>query len=182
LIDWKDIPNYEGAYEVSSQGDVRSIKRYNNYKKHSIGDKILSPGITDGYCQVALSKHKSQQQYKIHRLVAQAFIPNPENKPCVNHLDGVKSNNCVDNLEWCTYSENAKHAWDTGLRTLERSNIYKLHGHGENNSNSKLTQHNVDNIRKEYASGAYSYIQLAIKYNVGKSSICRVIRKVNWNG
>lgn len=100
---WKAIPGYEGLYEVSNAGNVRSLFRYK---------KTLKP-LTNlaGYKHVFLCKNKKSHIMLIHRLVAMAFIDNPQNKPCVNHLDGNKSNNHVTNLEWATYSENERHSF-----------------------------------------------------------------------
>lgn len=102
----KDIKGYEGLYQIDKNGNV-----YSFYKK-----RFLKPAPTNwGYLTVELFKNKKGKTYKIHRLVAEAYIPNPDNKRCVNHIDCNKQNNNVENLEWCTYSENLKHAWDNGL-------------------------------------------------------------------
>lgn len=108
---WKDIDGYEGLYKVSSYGNVLSLKYCGSNRKH-----LLAPNIDHrGYLMAHLSKRGKTKTFKIHRLVASAFIPNPDNLPQVNHKDGDKLNNCVDNLEWCTCSYNVKHAYDTGL-------------------------------------------------------------------
>ncbi|QVU02042.1 HNH endonuclease family protein [Enterococcus phage vB_EfaS_785CS] len=103
---WKDIEGYEGDYQVSNLGRVKSFK----YKS----ERILKPCVDkDGYRDVRLCKHNKPKHFKIHRLVAEAFIPNPENKPQVNHIDEDKVNNMVSNLEWVTPKENNNH----GTRT-----------------------------------------------------------------
>ena len=112
---WKDIKNFEGLYQVSNLGRVKSLDRkikckHNYYLKKG---KILK-GIKKrhNYLWVSLNK----KSYSIHRLVANAFIPNLENKPLINHKDGNQQNNNVNNLEWCTQSENMKHAYLCGLQ------------------------------------------------------------------
>lgn len=102
---WKDVVGYEGLYQVSNLGRIKS-----GYKPI-----ILQSGVCRGYLIVNLYKNKKGLSRKVHRLVAQAFIPNPENKPTVNHKDGNKQNNCVDNLEWATVKEQNIHANKTGL-------------------------------------------------------------------
>lgn len=109
---WRSVIGFDGSYEVSNLGNVRSLN-YNRTKKI----KLLKPsGNTDGYLRVKLCKEGKTKMCSIHRLVAQAFLENPEVKEQVNHRDGVKTNNCVDNLEWCTCSENITHAYRSGLR------------------------------------------------------------------
>lgn len=111
---WKDIPGYEGLYQISNYGNVRSM----NYNKKVGNIKELKPNTTrDGYLEVHISKDSKRRYFLIHRLVAQAFIDNPDNKPQVNHIDGDKSNNNVSNLEWVTNGENQRHAYDNGLKS-----------------------------------------------------------------
>lgn len=102
---WKDIPNYEGYYQVSNYGRVKSLPRWIIY---SDGRKYFYDGVLlkqkhdhGGYCGVELTINSNLETFKVHRLVAQMFIPNPNNLPEVNHKDENKDNNCVDNLEWC---------------------------------------------------------------------------------
>jgi hypothetical protein len=105
--EWKAIAECNGEYYVSSHGRVKSYKGGR--------EVILKHWMVKGYLFIQLSKKNKAKSISIHRLVANAFIPNPFNKLTVNHKDGNKLNNCVDNLEWMTHSENIKHAWDTGL-------------------------------------------------------------------
>lgn len=121
---WKDIKNYDDLYQVSNYGRVKRLGVYRTsaryYKKgRYYPTKIMTSSIgKHGYCCVQLFDYSgSFKTIRIHRLVAEAFIPNPKNKPQVNHKDGNKENNCVNNLEWCTNGENGKHAWDNNLRT-----------------------------------------------------------------
>lgn len=102
---FKQLPSNEN-YCVSDCGEIFSVKK----------NKILSNKINhDGYLRIQIWKDSRCSFVSVHRLVAETFIPNPDDKPFVNHKDGNKSNNCVDNLEWCTQQENIVHAWSTGL-------------------------------------------------------------------
>lgn len=123
---WMPIKDYEGLYEISNFGNVKSLKKewigFNykskTYHKVTMKERIMKPSISKcGYKQVLLSKSNKQSLKLVHRLVAETFIPNELNKPCVNHIDGNKLNNRVENLEWCTYQENNLHAWKNNLVT-----------------------------------------------------------------
>lgn len=103
---WKDIPEYEGLYQVSNFGRVKSFKRKGNNKERIL---TASNNNTKKYWKVQLSKKDKIKHFSVHKLVALAFIPNPENLPCVNHKDENKDNNHVSNLEWCTYQYNTNY-------------------------------------------------------------------------
>lgn len=103
---WKPIPNYEGSYEVSNKGRIRSLNK----------GIILKPYVqNNGYLVVRLHKKGVCVGKTVHRIVASAFIENPDNLPMINHKDAIKTNNNVENLEWCTACQNMRHAWDLGL-------------------------------------------------------------------
>ena len=127
---WRDIEGYEGHYQVSNFGRVKSFKQKT--------PRILKPTHDkDGYLYVGLWRENKCQNGRVHRLVAQAFIPNPEGKPVTNHKDGNPQNNHVDNLEWATISENTQHAYDMGL-----------HGTGEDCYQARLSNEQVRYIRE----------------------------------
>lgn len=109
---WKQIKGFENKYEISNLGKVRSIGRYISGKNNSCRYRkgtILKPQIASGYAQVYLSDNGKQKWYKVHRLVAEAFIPNPNNLPIINHKDGNTLNNTETNIEWCNYKYNVIH-------------------------------------------------------------------------
>ena len=109
---WKDVVGYEGLYQVSNLGHIKSIGRKSNHKNTI----IMKPFISGNrYFSVYLHKNNNSKRTFVHRIVALAFIPNPENKPYVNHINGNRFDNCVSNLEWCTSQENNSHAVRTGL-------------------------------------------------------------------
>ena len=117
---WKDIKNYEGLYEISSYGRVRAkyrqfVGKDGKVKKYS--EKMLKADLSiikRGYVRITLSKDYVAKRFQVHRLVAEHFISNPENKPFVNHIDNNGLNNHIENLEWCTHSENMLHAQKQG--------------------------------------------------------------------
>lgn len=121
---WKDIVGFEGYYQISNLGIVKSIIREiplttkcGNNTTRTSKEKFIKQklNISGGYLKVDISKNAKQKQLLIHRLIAEYFIPNPYNKPMVNHINGIKTDNRIVNLEWCTQKENMKHAFKTGL-------------------------------------------------------------------
>lgn len=176
-IKWKPVKGFENFYEVSEDGRIKTIQRIIVLPTHSYlkKEKILTQ-FKDGrgYMHVKLYDGKGKpKSLCTHRVVASTFIfNNDETKLEVNHIDGNKLNNAVSNLEWCTRGENIKHAY-----TLRDPKSYK----GSGNKNSKLTEEQVINIRKEYKNNKTTYKQLAYKNNVGITLIGYIINNKIWN-
>ena len=170
---WRKIEGYEGLYEVSNLGQVRSF--------YSGEAKILKPWVDkDGYLTVTLYKNGKGYAKKVHRLVAVAFIPNIDNKPQVNHIDGNKQNNTVDNLEWVTSKENIQHAWNTGLSRMTKEHKKKL----SESHKGKYTGKKHPQAKKVICittGETFNYIREAEeKYNIAHQNIskcCRNMRK-----
>jgi NUMOD4 motif/HNH endonuclease len=162
---WKSVLGFEGYYEISENGIIKSLeKEVNNSKttKRIVKERIRKPFITKkGYVQIMLSKHKINYKFYVHRLVAINFVDNPYNKLEVNHIDGNKQNNHFLNLEWCTRAENNKHAFDIGLKENKKGSDSKI---------SKLTKEQREEIKKS----SLSRKKLRIMYNVGQTTIQRI--------
>lgn len=166
---WKDVKGYEGLYQVSNIGKVKSL----HYNK----EKILADRFDKkGYLSVRLFKNGKSKIFKTHRLVAQAFIPNPINKEQVNHINGVKSDNRVENLEWCTNYENCVHAHLNGL--VAKPNPHRC----EDAYNSKLKVDDVIYIRKNYVpySKEFNSTKLSKKFNVSTSLVLSIAKGERW--
>lgn len=168
--EWKDINGYNGAYQVSSAGRVRSLNK--NYGKKRDEPKILKPYKNNcGYLRVWLCKNGNGKNKFIHRLVAEAFVANKDNKEIVNHLNGVKSDNNYDNLEWCTRSENQKHAFKIGIQESVK---------GSDQGSSKLTEDDVISIRNLYKTGLYTQAEIGKEYGVVHTVISRIVNRKIW--
>jgi len=148
---WKDIPEYEGLYQASSLGNIRSIDRIiydkNLKRSRNFKGKILKQNIrNDGYLFVNLSKNGINKVVKIHRIIAKTFIKNSNNYKCINHINGNKQDNNINNLEWCTYSHNIKEAYKLGLKKP-----ISIKG-GKNKCSKIVNQYDLDNnfIKKWY--------------------------------
>lgn len=159
----KQIVGFEGLYEVDEYGNVYSLRKGN----------ILAPvKMKSGYYYVHLCNGKITKLARLHRVVANAFLPNPEKLAQVNHINGDKSDNRAENLEWCDNIYNMRHAVKTGL----------FNPVGENNPSSKLSLEDVEEIRKEYkykAKGRNTK-SLALKYGVSNVMIGKIVRGENW--
>lgn len=165
---WKTLIYQGEVYEqfkISNYGDLMNVNTGRIYKTFI---------NKNGYTQVCVSlgSRKSKKIFKLHKAVAETFIPNPNNLPIPNHIDGIKTNNYVGNLEWCTNSDNIKHAINTGLLKVEKFS-------GVKNGNSKLTENDIKWIREHYMpyDKNFGARALAKKFNVHHSNITRIIHK-----
>lgn len=158
------LKNYEEFYEISNLGNIKSL-----HKKSK--NKILKPSIrkTNGYCEVCLWNKEKQNVLKVHRLVLESFLGINLDKPHVNHINGIKTDNRLENLEWCTPKENAIHSFKNGLNRGIK---------GEENSNSKLKLKDVYFIREN--KNKYTKKYLAEKFGVTTTLIYLVINKKCW--
>lgn len=159
-MELKNVAGYEGIYMVNRKGEIFSLP-----KKTRKGIRKLKP-LKQVYEMVDLCKDGEAKKYTVHRLVAKAFIPNHENKEQVNHINGNKFDNRVENLEWCTRSENQLHSTRIGLRTAK----------GVKNSQSKLKEHEVIEIYKSKESNKY----LSEKYKISIPSISGIRNNKDW--
>ena len=153
---WKPIDGYKNIYEVSNLGNVRNLDRIDFAGRHLKGKLFSTNAKCGDYVTVRLTQMGITQTHRIHRLVAEAFIPNPNNLPEVNHIDGNKQNNRVENLEWCTCSENNKHAYKMNLHKPKR----------------KLQDVEISEILK--SKGKVSCTKLAKIYGVSFQWICEI--------
>ena len=185
--EWRDIEGYEGYYQVSNFGRVKSLdriqtqKRGNKYYNRKYKSQIIKSYLTHkGYCAIGVTKNNKHKNFAVHRLVAKAFIPNPKNKPQVNHIDGNKENNRVDNLEWNTGSENLKHAYKNKLKLCTKKHRETAKYQCKKNFNKKVLQYNLNgNFIKEWN----SITDASNFYNISISSItqcCQGILKSSY--
>lgn len=170
---WKPVKGYEGYYEVSNLGRVKSKARkyYRSDVLYHLKERVMkvSPS-SSGYNTIILTVNGKAKSYLLHRLIALAFIENPQNKKCINHKDGDKFNNSLENLEWCTYSENRNHGLRTGLIKQKRA----THSH------AKLTEDDVKFIKKMYSYTYCGYSDIAWFYPVGHDAIRNIILGEKW--
>lgn len=180
---WKPVVGHEGLYEVSSIGRVKRVERYAPYRDgfRIKREKILSPNVINGgYQQVLLTKNMVRRGHLVHRLVANAFIDNPDGLPQVNHKDGNKKNNTVSNLEWCTAKENMLHSVVNGMRNDCKSvGMYTVDGNllqtfksiGEAERKTGIFSQNISCVCKGQAKTAGGYVWKIIELGV-KSRGC----------
>lgn len=168
---WKDIAGYENKYQVSNFGNVRSLIFNNHTTNNKKRIKILKPAKDSvGYLSVRLCKDGKPKTFRIHNLVAQAFLINENNYKVINHIDGDKLNNRVDNLEWCTYKWNSIHA--------VKNNLTKS---GEQSPSAKLKDCQIIFIKKHYKfrDKTFNSCKLAKMFGVSRPTISMIINNSN---
>jgi hypothetical protein len=151
---WKFIIGFEGKYKISNLGKVKSLTRYKVRNERILNQR--DNGV--GYLMVSLSLNGKMYYKTVHRLVAEAFIPNPENFDTVDHINGIKHCNYMNNLQWMT-----------NLSNWKKSNM------GENNPKSKMTKVKVKEMRNLYKLGNISYQRLGEKFGISKAQVCVII-------
>ena len=158
---WKDLPDTDSYYQISTHGRIRSWKNGSWGRRNN--PKIMKLGYCRrGYIRYKFNINGNKTNYSVHRLVAEAFIPNTDNKPQVNHIDGNKENNHVSNLEWVTNQENIDHAHANGLFDYDSV---------EWNRPTALTKEVADSIRKLYKESSLTQRQIADAYLVSQGTI-----------
>lgn len=167
--EWKDVEGYEGIYQVSNLGRLKSLERIVHSKKWDRREpsKILSPPqLKSGYLIASLHKEGKTKSVLLHRLIAKAFIPNPNNLPQVNHKDGNKQNNMIDNLEWVSAQDNIIHAYTNNL----------MHpAHGIKINVGHFVEEDIRNIRRMALTGM-SQRKIAAEYGVHQGSIWLILK------
>jgi len=162
---WNDIAGYEQYYKISNLGRLKRVLHRKN-PCNTLIDGIIHP---NGYCKLALTINGKTKQFYTHRLVALAFIPNPENKKQVNHINGIKTDNRVENLEWVTSKENINHSWENGLSKPIN---------GVLNGNSVLTEKDVLEIRK--IGSTMTQKEIGKLYGVNHQAIYKILKRTRW--
>ena len=171
---WKDVKGYEGIYRISDYGVVESLDHkviYSNGRYRIQKGRVLKQQKTyKGYMRICLTKGGVKFNTSVHRLISIAFIPNPLNKPQVNHKNGIKNDNKIENLEWCTNSENQIHAI--------KNNLIK-HNVGEKHHMAKLSNAEVYNVRQLHKTG-WTNKELAEDFNISQTAMSNILRKVTY--
>lgn len=172
---WKDVVGYEGIYMVSNLGRIKALARF--MKNATILPRILTPVLNKGgYTKFMFrDKNKKWKNILIHRVVAMAFIPNPENKKTVNHIDSVRNNNKVSNLEWATQSENMKHAFKFGHKKRSVEQMAYMAKWFKENKSVKVSQFDKEG---NFIATYNQQIEAARILGLDATTICKCVRGV----
>lgn len=177
---WKDIKDYEKKYQISNLGNVKSMERNRKTKQEKtakLPERIMKPSLTNHkkesykYKYATLCKNSVYKSFLVHRLVAQAFIPNPESLPCVNHKNFNKLDNDVNNLEWVTYKQNTNHA----IKNDKMAYLF-----GENSRMTHLTKDKVNLIRFYYLTKIKTTPELCKLFKICSHSILNIVKNKTW--
>lgn len=177
---WKDIEGFEGLYQISNMARVKSLQRRINTTSNRVkctaivNERIMKPGISNGYYSLGLSNGKRYTRL-LHRLMGIAFLPNPLCLPQINHKDGNKLNNSLDNLEWCTIHYNISHAFDTGLIT-KRPKGYGLGRKLPEQTKRKISEHHA-RPRSKVNEGLVLQIRSLYESGKGTRTICTHLKE-----
>ena len=178
MEEWKNIKGFEGLYQVSNEGRVKSLQREITYKdgrKKIIKERILKNLLSDlGYYHVMLSKNGVAKRYKVHRLVANEFIENPNNLPIINHKDENPKNNVVDNLEWCTQGYNVRYG-----TMIERGRQKQLN---RKDLSKEVEQYNLDKQLIETYKSASEVIRKNSQFSIASITRCCRGEQNNYKG
>lgn len=162
-------------HEIYEDGTIKSINRVINTasgpRKYK-GKKLSTKPTGNGYPHVTFNYDGEYKGFNVHRLLALCFIPNPNDKPCVNHIDGNKMNNSLDNLEWCTHVKNIRHAYKNGLMPIRK---------GNNSSSRKLNSKKVEQILDKVKNSDLSYEKIGKQFNVSGSCVGDIVMGKVWN-
>lgn len=167
---WKPVVGYEGLYEVSDRGRVRTLIKKTRCK--SAGGILAQQSAPNRYRLVCLTKDGDDHSRSVHRLVATAFIQNLEGKPTVNHRNGIRDDNRLSNLEWATHAEQQEHARSGGRNWAVRGTARK---------SAKLTESRVLLLRAMYASGSFSQSEIGAMFGVHQMIVSRIVRMISWS-
>lgn len=179
---WEDIAGLEGLYQISNLGRVKGLPRewlcaYHGKSLRKAPERILRPTINGkGYENLGLNNAKKERKmYRVHQMVAKTFVLNPQNLPQVNHKNGNKIDNRVENLEWTTNLENMRHAWKNGLKNAN-------HTRGSKNPNTKLTEETVKEIKDvlKNRSDKFGDRTIAKMFNVSRNIVTQIRRGNTW--